>query len=182
MNNSRDQATNNKNHKATPLPYKWRDSRAQQILREMIENGELAESEHPSALYARNIEGEFQKFDYKRQFCSGINRLRKLTAIRKQNAAWDQAAFNHDRALNPIPQLTNQGVPWWPGSKAEETLKNDIVNGLHERLKPQTLYNLRPTIYHKFPLTKFREHLYQEVRSQKGASYWLKWKQDHQRT
>jgi hypothetical protein len=57
-------------------------------------------------------------------------------------------------------------VPRWAGSAAERLLKNDITDGQHLLMKPQTLYQSRLE-YQQFNLTTFRGHIYQEIKRRK---------------
>ena len=54
---------------------------------------------------------------------------------------------------------------------AKLQLREDIKNGLHNEMTPKELWNLRPELYKKFKLDKFRPRIYQEIRGNKCLNY-----------
>jgi hypothetical protein len=53
------------------------------------------------------------------------------------------------------------------GSEAQELLKQDMEARLHETLGKEELFDLRSEYYLNFPLSVFRDKIYQEVRTAK---------------
>ncbi len=157
----------------------WAKSKTKAILESMIIKGEIPEEDWPPAS-VYELKDEFKKTHYKRQFVSGLRRLRKEIKMRKVRVNFDRQAIDHDRRLYPAAAITQQGFPRWPGSEAQRLMKQDVDNEVYWNITPKQLYDSRPEYYRDFELTQIREHLYQEVRSRKTSSYW-KWRKEQQR-
>ena len=77
---------------------------------------------------------------------------------------------------------TRGNYPEWEGSDAQKLLKKDMEDGRHETMQPMELWETRDT-YLLFPLDVFRDHIYQEIRTNKylkqckaDEKYGDKWK------
>ena len=157
----------------------WAKSKTKAILESMIIKGEIPEEDWPPAS-VYELKDEFKKTHYKRQFVSGLRRLRKEIKMRKLRVNFDRQAIDHDRRLYPAAAITQQDFPQWPGSEAQQLMKQDVNNEVYWNITPKQLYDSRPEYYRNFELIQIREHLYQEVRSRKTSSYW-KWRKEQQR-
>jgi hypothetical protein len=86
-----------------------------------------------------------------------------------ENSQWDEAAFQHDRALmEPQGTHNHRGELIFDQSPAKELLRQDVKDRQHIEMSPMELWHTRPE-YLLFALKIFRQRIYQEVRLQK---YW----------
>ena len=74
----------------------------------------------------------------------------------------DHDALMQDRAHYPCPTHNAKGVLRLEASEAEEMLKLDVSNQLHEWMMPKELYHSQ-AVYQQNALKKFCGHIYQEV-------------------
>jgi hypothetical protein len=125
----------------------------------MIIKGEIPEEDWPPASVYELKDNEFKKTHYKRQFVSGLRRLRKEIKMREVRVNFDRQAMDHDRCLYPAAAITQQGFPRWPGSEAQRLMKQDVDNEVYWNITPKQLYDSRPEYYRDFELTQIREHL-----------------------
>jgi pyruvate/2-oxoglutarate dehydrogenase complex dihydrolipoamide acyltransferase (E2) component len=157
----------------------WAKSKTKAILESMIIKGEIPVDDWPPAR-VYELKDEFKNMHYKRQFVSGLRRLRNEITERKVRVNFDRQAIDHDRRLYPAATITQQGFLRWPGSEAQRLMKQDVDTEVYLNMTPKELYDSRPEYYRNFELTQIREHLYQEARSRKTSSYW-KWRKEQQR-
>lgn len=149
---------------AAPLP--WQKSEAKKLLQQDLMTGRIPLSGH--------VMGSKAVYDSRPEYASYPFNLfpRRLAALRTEAKSQtdrrhtDEAAYEHGRLLKPTPTHDMNGVPRWAGSAAERLLKNDITDGQHLLMKPQTLYQSRLE-YQQFNLTTFRGHIYQEIKRRK---------------
>lgn len=109
------------------------------------------------------------------KFKTNLGNLRNLLLANQHRATEDSIALAHDLALD-LPG-NSKPYPIWQGSEAERLLKLDLDLKKHERLKPMALHASREE-FADFPLDVFRDHIYQEVRTRKGRSYWMARKEE----
>jgi hypothetical protein len=113
----------------------------------------------------------FKQFKYA-NFRTNLNNLRKDFIDRRKRSAFDEAALKNDRQLVQRGTQTHRGYPFWPETEASKLLEIDLKEGKHRQMKPAALYTTRPE-YQVFPLDVFRDHVHQELRSQRERPYWL---------
>jgi hypothetical protein len=150
-------------------PSKWKDSRAKMLLRQDILDGKVTASMKPKQVF--EMRAEYKPYGIK-NFRSNLYSLRSVTKENQQKADSDAAALAHDRCIHPKAVYTPKGYPRWDGSDAQRFLKEDMESCLTNRFDPSVLRETRPE-YKAFPLKVFRDHIYQEVRSKTGSSYWM---------
>jgi hypothetical protein len=158
----------NKSKSETP----WRDSQAKCLLVEGLTAGTIPLTSHdmpPKEVY--NLHDEFKQFKYA-NFRTNLNNLRKDFIDRRKRSAFDEAALKNDRQLVQRGTQTHRGYPFWPETEASKLLEIDLKEGKHRQMKPAALYTTRPE-YQVFPLDVFRDHVHQELRSQRERPYWL---------
>ena len=80
--------------------------------------------------------------------------LSQLCTEARNKGKSDHDALIHDCAHYTGPTHNANGVFRWEASEAEEMLKLDVSNQLHERMTPKELYHLR-SVYQQYTLTKF---------------------------
>jgi hypothetical protein len=146
---------------------RWKDSNAKKLLVDDILMGIVTETMAASDVYT--MHEQYKEFPYKN---FKVN-LRNLTAsIKKARdcASFDKVAFSHDMELfSKSGKFKNQ--KFWPGSKAQTLLIEDVKNGIHSTMKPMQLW-LTNESYQEFSSDVFRKHIHQEVQKRKQSSYW----------
>jgi hypothetical protein len=147
----------------------WIKSEAKQALRQDIIDGIVTDQQKAREVY--QMRPAYQDYVYD-NFQANLRALRLNIKLNIQRALEDSADLYHDLELHPRSRLTNRGVPFWDTSKAKKLLSRDIKNGLHLRLAPSELWITNPE-YLKYPLTTFRNHIYQKVRTDKDRAYWM---------
>lgn len=158
----------------------WRDSRAKELLVTGLEAGTIPWTRQempPRDVY--NLHVEFQDYKYE-NFRTNLNNLRKAVRSRKKISLFEEDALLKDREKAQVGGQTMRGYPFWPTSDANQLLKQDIKEGRHLHMKPKILYIYRPE-YQVFPLSVFRDHVHQELRSQRERPYWMHKKQQKKR-
>jgi hypothetical protein len=155
--------------KKTKPPAPWQNSQAKMILRQVILDGEVVDSMKPKKVFEMRPEYTAYKLA---NFRSNLKTLRDSIKVEHAKADYDSAALAHDLRIRPLPAQTSWGYPRWDGSDAEQFLKEDIDEGLTDSHKPSELHKTRPE-YQDFPLTIFRKHINQELRSRMEKSYWM---------
>jgi hypothetical protein len=158
--------TNFANMASTSALPPWRTSAARQLLEDDLLNGTipLTNAEMmPLAVYRSRP--EFAQYPYA-SFPRRLKTLRDTCSLRLNRRTADAAAYRHDQRFDVRPTQLAYGLPRWEGSEAEQWLKHDITNGLHEQMAPQALYRTRDA-YQVFDLARFRGHIHQEVKRRK---------------
>ncbi len=113
-----------------------------------------------------NIPGRrFQEFPYE-NFRTNLNALRKAYAKQRVYSIADAEALARDRILHPKPTVGRDGKPIWHGHLAEELLKEDIDNELHEIFSLHGFWSSRAD-YKEFDKMCFYNHILQELRLRK---------------
>jgi hypothetical protein len=121
----------------------WAKSKTKAILESMIIKGEIPDDDWPPAR-VYELKDEFKNTHYKRQFVSGLRRLRNEIKVRKVRVNFDRQAIDHDRRLYPAATITQQGFLRWPGSEAQRLMKQDVDNEVNWNMTPKQLYDSRP--------------------------------------
>ena len=113
-------------------------------------------------------------------FGTNLRRMQKSIRKHRSRAFKDAQAFVHDKSLYILSQ---DDPSCWNGSEAQRLLKDDIASGLHNVMKPKSLWLLREE-YQEFDLDVFRPHIHQETRSTRETNYWIvkrkKKKEEHE--
>ena len=118
------------------------------------------------AVYASRPEYSAFPFEFFKRRLSTLRREAKSQNVRRAD---DVAAYARDRLLFPQPLYDAKGNLRWEGSAAENHLKLDIANGLHQQMRPRELHQTRAE-YQAFDANIFRDHIYQEVKRRKFMS------------
>jgi hypothetical protein len=123
-------------------------------------------------------EPEFKLVEYE-QFRDRLNDHRKQVRDKKKRSAVDEEAFQRDRTLHPRSNHNSRGEPVFDLSDAKELLRVDVREGKNDGITSGQFQASRPeySIFHK---TKFKEHIYQEIRRNKFI-YFLEEKREKDR-
>jgi hypothetical protein len=148
----------------------WRNSKAQQCLRQLVASGEIDMILTPKQVWDRFCipRPEFSGFHYNNKiFPSRLRAIQKQHVEKSRRAEDSSAALAHDRLLLPAPAHNHRGEPRWQGSEAERFLKLDVAENRHQLMKPRQLYDSRVVYHSNYPLEVFRKHIHQEIRLRK---------------
>jgi len=149
----------------------WQDSKAKALLRQDIIDGIVPKI--PSNSMPTNViftsRPEYAEYGYT-QFGSRLSNLRKQVKRDLRRANEDRRRLENYLESHPPHSYTEHGYPEWEGSKAQEQLRKDMADNLHEVMLPLELWCLREE-YDYYPLKVFRDHIYQETRTKKYYNY-----------
>lgn len=149
----------------------WRNSKAKELLFGHILSGRIPlDFNEMNADEVYKMEPEFSEFPFN-NFKTNLNTLRKDIQAQKTRSSIDEEALKHDRCITSR-KVTQYGYPFWPTSKARESLLIDLAEGRHERMKPSVLWQTRLE-YKEYPERVFLDHIHQELRSMRERPYWL---------
>lgn len=166
-------ATGEQIKKFTEPKVKWKKSKARSLLYEYIVEGQVppdaTDANGRSTMQLREIylmHPEFAEYDYEK-FSSRLSSLRKIIKDADNRARADQEAFENFKNNHPVSLFSHKGYIQWQGSEAQELLLQDMEQKLHETLGKMELYGTRREYYEQFPLSVFRDKIYQEQRTAK---------------
>ena len=153
-----------------PLHFKkdstWRTSKAKKLLQQLLADGTIPLSgREMGSREVYDYAPEFSVFPYE-PFPRRLSQLRSEARTKSNEGKSDNDALIQDRAHYPCPTHNTNGVLRWEASEAEEMLKLDISNHLHELMTPMELYHSR-AVYQLYNLKKFRGHIHQEIKRRK---------------
>ena len=158
-------------------PPDWSKSKARDYLCGLILSGKLPDRKKikPKAVfqdYCKN-RPEFKHFqDYKAlKFAEKLLRLRNQLEAKADRSKEDDAAFKHDREIFPPRTEDTKGRPVWAGSKAQELLRQDIIDGKHKEKKPKYLYETQAEYFENYELEFFQNKIYQEEKAIKREAW-----------
>lgn len=152
---------------------KWATSEAKRLLRNSIIAGIVKRGDDVVEVHKSNP--EYQKWAIA-NFKTNMKNLIEVIALDYKRMAEDCRGYGHDLELlreyrknNPTIQ---EDVTPWHKSMAKKLLEDDMNNKKHLEMQPIELYQTRLE-YRAFPLTVFRNHIYQEKkkRANKGSRY-----------
>jgi len=150
------------------MPTKWAKSEAKKILKKDILEGIVPEEMGAKEVYV--MHPEYVEYALK-NFTTNLRNLRKSIKKLQTRAESDHLALLHDLQVCPVDTVTEMGHPIWNRNPAQNLLKEDVSSGVHNYMSPKELWSKRME-YKTFTLEKFRNHLYQEIRSRKENAYW----------
>jgi hypothetical protein len=159
-------------------PQAWRNSEAKKALVLLLENdvdGRVQQMHHSDVYMMSPL---FKAYDPK-NFQLNLKNLKDAMKKDKCLADFHREAFEHDRALVPVREVTPRGYPRFDVSSAKALLTKDVREGKHKNIKPADFQKTRPE-YGVFPPDVFRKHIYQEEYRQQGSGYWQHRKQAKQ--
>lgn len=144
----------------------WTQSWAREQLYTDVYLGAITDDMDDATAFASRV--EFAQYDGTRLFPARLKRMRKRVNELKSKSEKELAALQRDRQtdVGKLPLFNHWGEPRWEGSEAQRLLKEDIANGKHEGIKPLGLWRSRPE-YHSTDPNRFRQHIYQEIRTVK---------------
>jgi hypothetical protein len=105
-----------------PKKVKWAKSELRKLFWADLKSGETPMDVDPEDVFLTRPEYAAYDADIKR-FKSRLTSLIEQCQARDDRAAFDAAAFDHDRAIHPFPELNFRGEPQWPDSDAEMWLR-----------------------------------------------------------
>jgi hypothetical protein len=152
----------------------WKKSDAKRLLYKDVMDGlvPLEATNHnngQSTMQLREIyimRPEYSHYLYEK-FSSRLSSLRKTIKIASTQAKDDEEAFQNYKQNHEPSEFLHKGYIQWQGSEAQELLGEDMEAGLHEQLGKKELWGSRPEYYESFPLSAFRDKIYQEIRTAK---------------
>lgn len=150
--------------KQTQPPTAWEI--AKPILQKYYLDGTITDAMKPRVVW--EMQPEFVDVKYE-NFRNNFARMKKTIKDQKYRAEIDEAGYLNDISLYPLAKDTDG---YWDGSEAQKLLKQDIGMKRHEQMKPEYLWLSRPQ-YQQFLLKKFRDHIHQELRSERETNYWI---------
>jgi hypothetical protein len=101
------------------------------------------------------------------KFYSRLSGLRKTINEANTRAKDDEEAFKNYKQNHPPSEVSHNGCIQWQGSESRELVLEDIEEGLLTQLGKKELWGSRPEYYELFPLSVFRDKIYQELRTEK---------------
>jgi hypothetical protein len=148
----------------------WKKSKAKELLKTLIMEGEINESTDYAEVYYSEL--EFQKYP-KANFRTNLKNLIAALQKKEEWAAYDNRALISDTIRFPRPQVTSRGHAFWDTSKAAELLKKDINEKVNETMSMHGFHESNEA-YLEFDYNVFRKHVHQEMNSRLKKSFWLK--------
>ena len=158
----------------------WANSKAKAQLKADILSEAVKSTDEPKDVYAMH---EIYKKWPQGNFSGNYRRLQRALERDYDRMAQDCADYGHDLAIVDVLRANNPPAkPSWHKSPARALLKKDMDEGKHKDLTPKELHKTKEE-YQAFPLTKFRNHIYQEAdtvakrdwRQKKKKKKLLKW-------
>jgi hypothetical protein len=139
---------------------------AKPILLEAYLAGVITDAMKPSEVWP--MRQEFHAVEYKR-FVDNFARMKRGIRKHRERASADEAGFLRDMAIHTLAKDIDG---YWDGSLAQELLRKDLEEKTHEQMRPKEMWLFRPE-YQEFGLKTFRDHIHQELRSERETNYWL---------
>lgn len=152
----------------------WKDSEARKLLYKDIVEGRVPlkakDESGRSTMKLRHIYSmhpEYASYLYE-HFSRRVSSVRSIIKKSFQRADMDERALYKYVQNHELSMFSKRGgYIQWQGSKAQELLKLDLENHLHNTLTKQALWNSREEYFSNFPLKVFCDKLYQEIRTAK---------------
>ena len=157
-------------------------SLAKQELRELLETDTDG---YFYSMDAANLQKKSQLFQAypPQKFKEYLKNLKERIRLDKLAVRNDELFLQHDMNVVKSKKAFDRGYPQWHLHKAKDKLRVNVQKKKHVNLSPSKLWEGEAE-YKEFPLEIFRKHIYQEVISQSGRSYWMnkkRMKQDKKR-
>jgi hypothetical protein len=147
---------------------KWETSKAKKLLMDDIKSNTVTADMRPKEV--QKMRNEYAAINYN-LFSSRLRNLRKQITTQQERSENNKKAHDHDRKLYPIGLFDSSGLPRWHGSSAAVLLKEDLLAGRYTIGQPKVLYQSRAE-YQRFPLTVFRRHIHQQIKTEKYWKYY----------
>lgn len=145
---------------APQKPPSWFHSKAKKIMTQDMIDGLVPVKEkikNYKQLY-ESFYGDHEEFrDFPWHDVNVPSRIKRLQAtIANLGDSWkkDEAAMKHDKILHPKPTHGYNGLLLWAGSKADQSLREDLEANKHLELPSAELFASRPE-YKDFGQTRF---------------------------
>ena len=82
--------------------------------------------------------------------------------------AFEKQVRNYSRAVDAINEY---GYPYWDTHPAKDLLREDVTNGVADRVTPKVLWE-SSTVYQQFPLHVFTRRFYKAKYRAKASVAW----------
>lgn len=112
------------------------------------------------------------------KFKSRLDSMRAIAVEATRRANEDSMALEADLLQHPRATTNARGEPEWEHHAAKEQLEVDIDRGFHKGKKPQEIWESNP-LYKEFGPKKFRNHIYQALRTRKWRDQWVDGKKQY---
>jgi hypothetical protein len=152
---------------------KWKKSKARSLHYKYIVKGQVpldaTDANGRSTMQLREIylmHLEFAEYDYEK-FFSRLSSLQKIMKDADNRARADQEAFENFKNNQPVSLFSHKEYIQWQGSEAQELLLQEMEQKSHETLGRMELYGTQQEYYKQFPLSVFRDKIYQKQRTAK---------------
>ena len=146
----------------------WDDNHpARQFLFDEIAAGRIPASMAPLEVYNKYKDVarcfEIKRMDDINLLGSHLKGLYKIVARDKSREEEDREAFIIAFQKHPAPTHNHRGEPQWNGSAAQALLAEDMKNGLHLKMTPAQLHQMRDEYKEIKKLSVFRDHIHQNL-------------------
>lgn len=150
---------------------KWGNSKAKALLIKcLMDDKSPIHAMAPAEIY--NMTPDFKLYPFE-NFSSNLMNLQQAVKERKKIIKQEEEEYNKQQLAFPRGKKTSRGEPYWDTHPANLLLQEDVRSGVVDELDPAQLYASRAE-YQAFKLKTFRQHIYQEKRSQRDKNYWVK--------
>lgn len=144
----------------------WQNSEGRKLLLEDVRSGRIPNDMDPTAAFA--MRPEFDVFPSAKKtsaqlFSARLSSARGIIQGKIDRSSRELALLQQDRAVHPPPATNHRGEPRWQDSIAQQLLKQDVGNKIHEQLSRKQFYLSRPE-YQVYPMRIISGHVDQEVR------------------
>ena len=145
----------------------WQFSEAKKLLRQDMIDGKVPLEDDGSMdmkdVYNQRVEFTMYSF---RLFPQRLNACREQVKRDIDRKKDDQLAFDNYIANHQPSCQSHHGYPEWAGHTAQARLREDIKSKKLDTHSPKELW-MSDEVYLDFPLDVFRDHIYQEIRTDK---------------
>lgn len=166
--------------------FDWRNSAAKKYLKRCFKDGVIPLKYSvedggvgPKAVWEAHCKdhASFKGMSYDDNFASRLRAVKKDSESKMARAEVDKANLTAFRQQHPVQAFNSLGEPRWEGSEAQCLLKIALeeitklsAEEIEKQLEPKVLFETEPS-YRTFTLAKFRDHIYQEIRSRRFLKY-----------
>jgi hypothetical protein len=143
---------------------KWVGSKARAgLLRMLKDKKSHVHKKTPAELY--ESDPAFKDYEYE-NFKTNLRTLRALAKTQNEIIKMNDHEIWKESIACPRNETTLRGHIHWDTSAAPSLLREDVISGMAEKIKPKALHQSRAE-YRVFPLDTFRKHIFQEKRFQR---------------
>ena len=150
-----------------PKPKAWQHSDAKKDLKRAL----LDPSSPVHKMTVEDIRKSDERYNQYPNFEKYYRDLKEQVEVEKKTVQQDDAAAERHLRNNPRSRLNQRGYPHWDTHPAKSLLEKDVVNKMHQKMKPSQLRESRAA-YKEFPADVFAKRVSREVYKQSAAQFW----------